>query len=150
MVYNNVEFFFFNFIHAFQFQEKQLPDCISVINFEKLMKFYFLKVSETGLLESCFCKEGYTSDHCERCDVGYYGQPIAIDGSCHKCDCNDNNDLSVDGSCHPVTGDCYLCLNNTDGVHCEHCKPWFYGDALEAKNCTGKESHYYRDFSLTS
>uniref|UniRef100_A0A1I8EZU5 Uncharacterized protein n=3 Tax=Wuchereria bancrofti TaxID=6293 RepID=A0A1I8EZU5_WUCBA len=94
------------------------------------------QVSETGLLESCFCKEGYTSDHCERCSIGYYGQPTAIDGSCHKCNCNNNNDLAIDGSCHPVTGDCYLCLNNTDGAHCEHCKPWFYGDAVEAKNCT--------------
>ncbi|OZC11109.1 laminin EGF-like protein [Onchocerca flexuosa] len=94
------------------------------------------QVSETGMLESCFCKEGYTSDHCERCDVGYYGQPTAIGDSCHKCDCNNNNDLGVDGSCHPMTGDCYLCLNHTDGPHCEHCKPWFYGDAVEAKNCT--------------
>ncbi|VDP12271.1 unnamed protein product [Onchocerca flexuosa] len=97
------------------------------------------QVSETGMLESCFCKEGYTSDHCERCDVGYYGQPTAIGDSCHKCDCNNNNDLGVDGSCHPMTGDCYLCLNHTDGPHCEHCKPWFYGDAVEAKNCTGKK-----------
>ncbi|KAM3726093.1 Laminin-like protein [Dirofilaria immitis] len=94
------------------------------------------QVSETGMLESCFCKEGYTSDQCERCDIGYYGQPTAVGGSCHKCDCNNNNDLSVDGSCHPITGDCYLCLNNTGGVHCEHCKPWFYGDAVEIKNCT--------------
>uniref|UniRef100_A0A915PQH1 Laminin subunit alpha n=1 Tax=Setaria digitata TaxID=48799 RepID=A0A915PQH1_9BILA len=94
------------------------------------------QVSETGLLESCFCKEGYTSDHCERCDVGYYGEPTAVGGSCHKCDCNNNNDLSVDGSCHPITGDCYLCLNNTDGTHCEHCKRWFYGDAVKARNCT--------------
>ncbi|VBB28863.1 unnamed protein product [Acanthocheilonema viteae] len=94
------------------------------------------QVSETGLLKSCFCKQGYTSDYCERCDVGYYGQPTEVGGSCHKCDCNNNNDLSVDGSCHPITGDCYLCLNNTDGARCEHCKPWFYGDAVEAKNCT--------------
>ncbi|VDK75274.1 unnamed protein product [Litomosoides sigmodontis] len=93
------------------------------------------QVSEKGLLKSCFCKEGYTSDRCERCDIGYYGQPTTVGGSCHRCDCNNNNDLSVDGSCHPITGDCYLCLNNTDGAHCERCKSWFYGDAVEDCAC---------------
>ncbi|VDK27910.1 unnamed protein product [Gongylonema pulchrum] len=100
----------------------------------------FFIVSEAGLLQSCLCKEGYTSDHCERCDVGYYGDPTAMGGSCQKCDCSENNDLSIDGSCHPVSGDCDLCLNNTGGTHCEQCKSWYYGDALVAKNCTGEEA----------
>ncbi|VDM96599.1 unnamed protein product [Thelazia callipaeda] len=94
------------------------------------------QVSETGMLESCTCKEGYTSDYCDRCDIGYYGQPTAVNGVCQKCDCNNNNDLNIDGSCHPTSGQCDLCLNNTAGEHCEYCQTWYYGDAIEAKNCT--------------
>uniref|UniRef100_A0A915CFV8 Laminin EGF-like domain-containing protein n=1 Tax=Parascaris univalens TaxID=6257 RepID=A0A915CFV8_PARUN len=37
---------------------------------------------------------------------------------------------------HPISGDCDLCLNNTDGRHCEYCAQWYYGDAIGAKNCT--------------
>ncbi|VDK44418.1 unnamed protein product [Anisakis simplex] len=94
------------------------------------------QVSETGVLESCTCRPGYASDRCERCDIGYYGEPLRMGGSCEECDCNGNNDLSVEGSCHPLSGDCDLCMNNTDGRHCEYCKQWYYGDAVEAKNCT--------------
>ncbi|VDM41094.1 unnamed protein product [Toxocara canis] len=94
------------------------------------------QVSETGILESCTCKPGYTSDRCERCDVGYFGEPLRMGGSCEECDCYGNNDLSVEGSCHPISGDCDLCMNNTDGRHCEYCKQWYYGDATDAKNCT--------------
>lgn len=99
------------------------------------------------MLEHCLCKEGYTSDHCERCDVGFYGEPMVIDGKCQKCSCNDNNDLSIDGSCHPTSGICDLCMNNTDGFHCEYCKPWYYGDAVAAKNCSGP--FYFTSYSLS-
>uniref|UniRef100_A0A915BZ56 Laminin-like protein epi-1 n=1 Tax=Parascaris univalens TaxID=6257 RepID=A0A915BZ56_PARUN len=94
------------------------------------------QVSETGILESCTCKPGYSSERCERCDVGYFGEPLRLGGSCEECDCNENNDLSLEGSCHPISGDCDLCLNNTDGRHCEYCAQWYYGDAIGAKNCT--------------
>ncbi|EYC06964.1 hypothetical protein Y032_0073g800 [Ancylostoma ceylanicum] len=94
------------------------------------------QVSEFGQLLSCNCKPGYAGDRCDRCDAGYFGEPQRPGGSCKPCDCNNNNNLTDSRACHPITGDCYLCENNTDGRRCEWCAPWFHGDAITAKNCT--------------
>ena len=32
-------------------------------------------VFDGGASIICYCKEGYTGPHCERCDAGYYGRP---------------------------------------------------------------------------
>uniref|UniRef100_A0A0K0F7N6 Laminin subunit alpha-5 (inferred by orthology to a human protein) n=1 Tax=Strongyloides venezuelensis TaxID=75913 RepID=A0A0K0F7N6_STRVS len=93
-------------------------------------------VHENGLPEKCYCKEGYTGEICDRCDTGYFGTPFRSDGSCQKCFCNNNNNLTVPGSCDDVKGFCNYCQNNTSGLYCEECEDWFYGDAVEAKNCT--------------
>ncbi|KAK0397427.1 hypothetical protein QR680_002123 [Steinernema hermaphroditum] len=94
------------------------------------------EVNERGILLSCQCKEGYTSDRCDQCATGYFGEPLRRDGSCEPCFCNNNNDLTRYGACHPQSGYCDLCENNTDGRHCEFCASWYFGDAVEAKNCT--------------
>ena len=39
------------------------------------------------------------------------------------------------GNCDSVSGECFKCLNNTDGDRCQYCKEGFYGDAVELKNC---------------
>ncbi|CAI2351123.1 unnamed protein product [Caenorhabditis sp. 36 PRJEB53466] len=96
-------------------------------------------VSEEGQLLQCNCKPGYTGDRCDRCAAGYFGQPQQVGGSCEPCQCNGNNNLTDSRSCHPVSGDCYLCEQHTDGRHCEWCAQWFYGDALTAKNCSSCE-----------
>ncbi|ULT96990.1 hypothetical protein L3Y34_005063 [Caenorhabditis briggsae] len=96
-------------------------------------------VSEEGQLLQCNCKPGYTGDRCDRCDAGYFGQPQQVGGSCEPCQCNGNNNLTDSRACHPVSGDCYLCEQNTDGRHCEWCAQWFYGDAVSAKNCSSCE-----------
>lgn len=62
-------------------------------------------------------------------------------GKCQQCFCNENNDLSIEGACNPITGDCSLCQQSTDGRSCEYCKEWFYGDAIQARNCTGNLFH---------
>ena len=31
-----------------------------------------------------------------------------------------------------------MCINNSTGERCEDCEEWFYGDAVEAKNCQGQ------------
>lgn len=80
---------------------------------------------------------GYSGERCETCDVGYFGNPIAPGGKCEPCSCNGNNDLTEDGSCNPLTGDCALCNQNTDGRRCEYCKEWYFGDAIVTKNCAG-------------
>ncbi|EGT43369.1 hypothetical protein CAEBREN_17090 [Caenorhabditis brenneri] len=96
-------------------------------------------VSEEGQLLQCNCKPGYTGDRCDRCAAGYFGQPQQVGGSCEPCQCNGNNNLTDSRACHPVSGDCYLCEQNTDGRHCEWCAQWFYGDAVAAKNCSSCE-----------
>ncbi|KIH59871.1 laminin EGF-like protein [Ancylostoma duodenale] len=76
------------------------------------------QVSEYGQLLSCDCKPGYAGDRCDRCAAGYFGEPQRPGGSCKPCDCNNNNNLTDSRACHPITGDCYLCENNTDGRRC--------------------------------
>ena len=56
---------------------------------------------------------------------------------CKPCECNGNIDRTDPGACDSVTGLCQLCLYDTEGDNCEKCKNWWYGDAIEAKNCKG-------------
>ncbi|XP_041973348.1 laminin subunit beta-1 [Aricia agestis] len=80
----------------------------------------------------CDCKEGYAGLLCDVCADNYYGDPIK--GTCEKCDCSDNIDITKPGNCDPYTGKCLRCLHNTAGDHCEVCQEGYYGDALE-KSC---------------
>ncbi|XP_025159598.1 laminin subunit alpha-1 isoform X2 [Harpegnathos saltator] len=73
------------------------------------------------------CPEGYTGDHCESCDVGFYGNPLTPGGTCQRCPCNG-------GACDQETGRCLECRGNTEGWKCERCKEAHYGNPLEL-NC---------------
>lgn len=77
----------------------------------------------------CDCKEGYAGLLCDVCADNYYGDPIK--GTCEKCDCNENIDITKPGNCDPYTGQCLQCLHHTDGDHCEVCEEGYYGNALE-------------------
>lgn len=83
----------------------------------------------------CECFEGYAGSRCESCAENYYGNPEVPGGSCQPCDCKNNTDLSRPGNCDPQTGHCLQCLFNTDGPHCEFCKPNYFGNALR-HDCT--------------
>ncbi|CAH0558315.1 unnamed protein product [Brassicogethes aeneus] len=74
------------------------------------------------------CPKGYTGDHCEICDDGYFGNPLEKGNKCQLCDCNG-------GPCDRSTGQCLNCKGNTEGWKCEKCKPDHYGDP---KNLTCK------------
>ena len=95
-------------------------------------------VDGSGEMERCVCKTGYTGERCEQCEVGFYGEPMRPEGRCQHCFCNQNNDLEQEGACNRQTGDCALCIMNTDGRRCEYCKEWYWGDAIREKNCTGE------------
>lgn len=82
-----------------------------------------------------------TGERCESCISGYFGDPTGLAGvptSCSDCQCSGNIDVTDPNSCNRVTGVCERCLNNTSGAQCERCQDGFYGDAVEAKNCSGK------------
>ncbi|XP_037819776.1 laminin subunit alpha-1-like [Lucilia sericata] len=67
------------------------------------------------------CPPGYTGDHCEMCDDGYYGKPTELGSSCQPCACDG-------GPCDVFTGRCIVCEGNTEGWHCERCKMGYWGD----------------------
>ncbi|KAF5898538.1 cathepsin L1-like [Clarias magur] len=48
----------------------------------------------------CLCKTGYSGIRCERCAIGYYGDPLADGGRCQLCDCD------YGYICDPITGQC--------------------------------------------
>uniref|UniRef100_A0A3Q1CA21 Laminin, alpha 1 n=1 Tax=Amphiprion ocellaris TaxID=80972 RepID=A0A3Q1CA21_AMPOC len=76
------------------------------------------------------CQDGYTGNTCERCASGFYGNPQVVGGTCIRCQCNGNVNVSEPGHCDTVTGECLHCLGNTAGSHCEVCRPGCYGDAV--------------------
>ncbi len=89
------------------------------------------------LLCVCLC----VGVRCESCVSGYFGDPsgstTGTPTACSDCSCSGNIDSSDPSSCDRVTGVCN-CSMNTAGQQCERCAQGFYGDAVVAKNCTGK------------
>ncbi|XP_039878777.1 laminin subunit alpha-5 isoform X1 [Simochromis diagramma] len=85
----------------------------------------------------CRCMPGYAGPNCERCAPGFYGNPVVLGSRCQTCDCSGNSDPNMlFTDCHPLTGHCLSCMHNTAGPRCESCAPGYYGDAINAKNCT--------------
>lgn len=93
------------------------------------------EVSDDGNLISCNCREGYTGATCSHCAAGYYGDPRIEGEVCKPCQCSGNIDPNHPDSCDSLTGECKVCLNNTFGTACNLCRPFFYGDAINAKDC---------------
>lgn len=112
------------------------------------------------------CQEGYTGNNCERwaespgdrtqprpirrssnclsiciparCASGFYGNPQEVGGACVRCQCHGNVDVQEAGHCDVITGACLRCLGNSGGTRCQVCRPGYHGDAVHAKNCSGK------------
>ncbi|XP_066263051.1 laminin subunit alpha lam-3 isoform X1 [Euwallacea similis] len=92
---------------------------------------YFNLNNEGGYVCTQCPNPGYTGDHCEICDDGYFGDPTEVGNSCQVCDCNG-------GPCDRKTGQCLACKGNTEGWKCDRCKPDHYGEAASS-NCKACE-----------
>ncbi|KAL4003909.1 fumarate hydratase, class II [Sarotherodon galilaeus] len=86
----------------------------------------------------CNCQEGHTGVSCDRCSPGFYGDLTLPGAVCKKCPCNNNINPDDPNSCNSTTGECLHCLHNTIGLHCQNCKPGYYGNALtqDCKECS--------------
>lgn len=68
------------------------------------------------------------------CADGFFGNPLAKNGTCEVCDCNGNIDPMTIGNCDRETGRCLKCIYNTAGDHCEECKENHWGNPKD-KSC---------------
>uniref|UniRef100_A0A915CIR6 Laminin EGF-like domain-containing protein n=1 Tax=Parascaris univalens TaxID=6257 RepID=A0A915CIR6_PARUN len=60
----------------------------------------------------------------------------------------ENNDLILERSRHPISGDCDLCLNNTDGRHCDTALSGIMG-CYWRESCTDQTGvHFEKGSSL--
>ncbi|XP_044579343.1 basement membrane-specific heparan sulfate proteoglycan core protein isoform X2 [Cotesia glomerata] len=80
----------------------------------------------------CDCPPGYTGERCERCSVGYHGNPIIPGDMCvrdQQCDPDGSftTSLDVDGKCR--------CKQYATGLTCDQCKPNTFN--LASKNQFG-------------
>ncbi|NXK10373.1 LAMC3 protein, partial [Herpetotheres cachinnans] len=84
------------------------------------------------------CLYNTTGDHCERCQLGFYGDALAPNpaGKCAPCDCNADGSAPGLEGCDPSTGQCH-CLPHVTGRACGLCQPGYYGlqPAVGCKSC---------------
>ncbi|XP_056197392.1 netrin-4 isoform X7 [Falco biarmicus] len=89
----------------------------------------------------CMCKHNTAGSHCQHCAPLYNDQPWQpADGKtgapkeCQSCKCNGHADtchFDMDAwlaSGNRSGGICDNCQHNTEGQHCQRCKPGFYRD----------------------
>ncbi|XP_060517960.1 multiple epidermal growth factor-like domains protein 8 isoform X2 [Cylas formicarius] len=78
------------------------------------------------------CQDYTMGEFCQDCRPGSYGNATADQG-CQKCDCNGHGNIDQ-GECDRETGVCF-CEDNTEGDHCEKCRPNYSGDPRDGKQC---------------
>ncbi|XP_045765363.1 laminin subunit alpha-2-like [Maniola jurtina] len=71
------------------------------------------------------CPDGYTGDHCELCDSGYWGSPTTLGGSCQLCECGG-------GPCHVDSGKCLVCPPHTEGERCDQCQEGYWAGGVNS------------------
>uniref|UniRef100_A0A1I8BF69 LAMA2 n=1 Tax=Meloidogyne hapla TaxID=6305 RepID=A0A1I8BF69_MELHA len=96
--------------------------------------------NQTG---QCQCREGYTSDRCDRCLPGHGD----VGNGCPECQCNITGSLGT--VCDEVSGQC-VCKRGIYGKRCDLCVPSYYNfgpEGCQFCHCNelgavaGKECH---------
>ena len=67
--------------------------------------------------------------------MGYWGNPTELGNTCQQCQCSGNINVRDPLSCDIGTGACLKCINDASGQNCERCKEWYWGDAVDNKDC---------------
>ncbi|XP_067107794.1 laminin subunit alpha-1 [Osmerus mordax] len=84
------------------------------------------------------CQPGYEGRYCERCSMGYYGNPSLAGGRCQPCQCSESGSLHA--ACDALTGQCE-CRPGVRGHLCDQCQERHVleGDVCVscADQCTG-------------
>ncbi|KAK1801637.1 hypothetical protein P4O66_022279, partial [Electrophorus voltai] len=70
---------------------------------------------------TCVCKAGFTGQHCDTCDPGYYSL------NCYRCQCSGPG--SQEGQCDMLTGQC-ACRSGFQGYACDQCAPGYFNYPL--------------------
>uniref|UniRef100_A0A5K3FHX5 Laminin subunit alpha-1 n=1 Tax=Mesocestoides corti TaxID=53468 RepID=A0A5K3FHX5_MESCO len=82
----------------------------------------------------CECLQGYAGALCDRCDTGYYGDPLMM-VPCRPCDCDLSG--SQHQNCNMKTGQC-VCLPGITGRRCDQCQEGHVVDAGRCIDCRGE------------
>ncbi|BHF81500.1 hypothetical protein SprV_0802463000 [Sparganum proliferum] len=82
----------------------------------------------------CQCRPGYVGEVCDRCDTGYYGDPLLM-VPCKPCGCNPSGSRSQ--RCNMKTGQC-SCLPGITGRQCDECQPGHVVDGGRCIDCRGE------------
>uniref|UniRef100_A0A4W2H9E6 Laminin subunit beta 4 n=1 Tax=Bos indicus x Bos taurus TaxID=30522 RepID=A0A4W2H9E6_BOBOX len=91
----------------------------------------------------CICQHNTDGPDCERCkafsqDVPWRPATGLLDSACRACHCNGHSDrCHFDMTAYLASrgrsgGVCDDCQHNTQGQHCDRCRPLFYRDLLKA------------------
>ncbi|VDN43660.1 unnamed protein product [Dibothriocephalus latus] len=84
---------------------------------------------------TCQCRPGYAGEVCDRCDTGYYGDPLLM-VPCKPCGCNPSGSRSQ--RCNMKTGQC-SCLPGIMGRKCDECRP---GHVVDGGRCIGESASF--------
>uniref|UniRef100_A0A8C7T7S5 Laminin, alpha 1 n=1 Tax=Oncorhynchus mykiss TaxID=8022 RepID=A0A8C7T7S5_ONCMY len=78
------------------------------------------------------CKPGYEGRYCERCSVGYYGNPSGPGGKCEVCQCSTAGSLHL--VCDSLKGQCE-CKAGVRGHLCDQCEARHVLDGDQCVSC---------------